>query len=67
MTKPKLGEDGKYHLAFNMGNKEMPMVAVKDIGNAAANCFMCGPSLYDRNVYVVGGKDRFIYFSENLI
>jgi hypothetical protein len=61
MTKPKKGGDGKYHLAFNMGSTPMPMVAVKDIGNAAANCFEAGSSVYGQNIYVAGGKHFNIY------
>jgi hypothetical protein len=52
---PRKGADGKYHVAINMGNKAMPSVAVKDIGNVAAEAFATGPAVYGRNVYAVGG------------
>jgi hypothetical protein len=34
----------------------MAGVAVKDIGNVAANAFVAGQSVYGANVYAVGGK-----------
>ncbi len=53
MAPKKHGDD--YAVTYNMGDKKMSMVALEDIGNAAAKIFT-QPSYIGQDVYVCGDQ-----------
>lgn len=48
---PRKEEDGTYSITYNMGDEKLPLVALCDLGMAAANIFK-KPELIDKNVYI---------------
>lgn len=51
---PKKGEDGRFGIAFPMGDKKLPGIAAEDIGKAAYGIFKQGEALVGKTVAVAG-------------
>ncbi len=47
---PKRGEDGKLAIAFPMGDKKLPAIAVEDIGKAAYGIFKAGKEYIGKTI-----------------
>lgn len=51
---PKRGEDGKLAIAFPMGDKKLPGIAVEDIGKAVYGIFKAGDKYVGKTVGIAG-------------
>jgi uncharacterized protein YbjT (DUF2867 family) len=51
---PKKGEDGRFGIAFPMGDKKLPGIAAEDIGKAAYGIFKRGEALVGKTVAIAG-------------
>jgi len=66
---PKKGENG-YSIHFNMEDVKFPMIAIEDIGNAAANIFARGNEFVGKSIGLAGdflnGTELAELFSKHL-
>jgi len=66
---PKKGEKG-YSIYFNIGDVKMPIIAIDDIGNAAANIFVRGNEFIGKSIGIacemLSGAELAELFSKHL-
>ena len=51
---PRKGEDGKLAIAFPLGDKKLPGIAVEDIGKCAYGIFKQGATLFGKTIGIAG-------------